>query len=96
MRVFPKYHPGREMNPGPLALKVCVLQMPNFTCDQSIDIIFYFFIGMPHLAAFIFNFSLMYTNSSQIAYIHPVCQGLNPQPLGHEPSVLTTRPWLLA
>ncbi len=22
--------------------------------------------------------------------------GMNPQPLGHEPSALTTRPWLLA
>ena len=37
---FPKCHPEREMNPGPLAPKVCVLQMHHFKCYQSIDITF--------------------------------------------------------
>jgi hypothetical protein len=60
--------------------------------SQLILFLKYFFIGVPHLATFIFNFSVMYTNSSQIAYIHPVCRGLNPQPIGHDPSALTSRP----
>ncbi len=46
------------------------------------------FFGVPHLATIIFEFFFDVT-----AYIR--CRGLNPLPLGHEPSALTTRPWLL-
>jgi hypothetical protein len=67
-------------------VRVCIL---NF-------FFFFTFFGMPHLATFIFNFSLM---SWLANCLHPSsiqCRGLNLQPLGHEPSALTTRPRLLA
>ena len=54
------------------------------------------FLSVPHLATFIFKFF----KCNCLHYcLHPsniLRQGLNPRPLGHEPSALTTKPWLLA
>ncbi len=47
---------------------------------------FYFFFGVPHLATFIFNFFINVIASKSLTSIQ------NTVPLGHEPSVLTTRP----
>ena len=57
---------------------------------------FCFFLGVPHLATFIFNFSLKVIARKLHISISIRCRGLNPRPLGHEPSALTTRPWLFA
>jgi hypothetical protein len=56
---------------------------------------FFFYIkylfSVPLSATFIFDFSLLHYS------LHPVHGGyLNRQPLGHEPSALNSKPWLLA
>ena len=62
---------------------------------QGLVFLLYFF-GVPHLATFIFNF--LYRNSLHHCLLpYSIwCRGLNTQPLGHEPSALTTRAWPLA
>ena len=62
----------------------------------SIGLSNYIFVWCAYLATFIFNFILC---NSLHHCLHPSsiqCRGLNPRPLGHEPSALTTRPLLLA
>ena len=64
-------------------------------CSMCNNIIIIFFFGVPYSATFIF---IVFHVCNGLHRLHPSsirCRGLNPWPLDHEPTALTTRPWLL-